>query len=268
LGFLFLKLCLALALFYCTVLIMNADKAISEENKFASVRNNWLVNGSALWVEWRSLIIFLIVMILFRSAIADWNQVPTGSMKPTILEGDRVVVNKLAYDLKLPFTTWHLAEWSDPTRGEIVTFYSPDDEKLLIKRVIGIPGDSIKMRSNQLYINDAPATYSRLNVDIVNQLDYYQRSTHAFFSEKYDGSEHPVMLRPSPPNDNNSFGPTEIPQGMYMMLGDNRDNSRDSRKIGLVSRDRITGRAHTVAFSVDYESYYRPRIDRFLRPLN
>jgi len=222
----------------------------------------------AAWEEWRTLIIFLIVMVLFRSAIGDWNQVPSGSMKPTILEGDRVVVNKLAYDLKVPFTTWHVAEWGDPRRGEIVTFYSPDDEKLLIKRVIGVPGDVIKMRNNQLYINNEPATYSRLDTDIVNQLDYYQRRTHAFFNEKYQEIEHAVMLRPAPPSEYNSFGPIEIPQDQYMMLGDNRDNSRDSRRIGLVSRDRITGRAHTVAFSVDYEEYYLPRIDRFLRPLN
>lgn len=206
-------------------------------------------------------------MVLFRSAIADWNQVPTGSMKPTILEGDRVVVNKLAYDLKVPFTTWHLAEWNDPSRGEIVTFYSPADEKLLIKRVIGIPGDVIMMRNNQLLINDEPATYSRLDDDIVNQVDLYQRRTHAFFKEQHGDLEHPVMLQPSPPNDYNSFGPIEIPDGQYLMLGDNRDNSRDSRRIGLITRDRITGRAHTVAFSVDYESYYLPRADRFLHSL-
>jgi signal peptidase I len=213
-------------------------------------------------------VIFLIVMVLFRSAIADWNQVPSGSMKPTILEGDRVVVNKLAYDLKVPFTTWHVAEWDDPKRGEIVTFYSPDDEKLLIKRVIGVPGDVITMRNNQLYVNEEPATYSRLGSNIVNQLDYYQRHTHAFFKEKIDQTEHAVMLRPAQPNDYNSFGPIEIPDDKYMMLGDNRDNSRDSRRIGLVERDRITGRAHTVAFSVDYEGYYMPRLDRFVRTLN
>lgn len=221
-----------------------------------------------IWAEWRTLIIFLTVMVLFRSAIADWNQVPSGSMKPTILEGDRVVVNKLAYDLKVPFTTWHLAQWSDPQRGDIVTFYSPDDEELLIKRVIGVPGDVVKMRNNQLYINAKPATYTRLDAEIVNQLDYYQRRTHAFFNEKYGETEHAVMLRPMPPNEYNSFGPIEIPIGQYMMLGDHRDNSRDSRRIGLVSRERITGRAHTVAFSVDYEEYYLPRLDRFLRPLN
>ena len=207
-------------------------------------------------------------MVLFRSAIADWNQVPSGSMKPTILEGDRVVVNKLAYDLKVPFTTWHLAEWNNPSRGEIVTFYSPADEKLLIKRVIGVPGDVILMRNNQLFINEEPATYSRLEDDIVNQVDLYQRQSHTFFKEQHGESAHPVMLLPSPPNDFNSFGPIEIPEDQYLMLGDNRDNSRDSRRIGLITRDRITGRAHTVAFSVDYEAYYLPRANRFLRSLD
>ncbi|MBV1878067.1 MAG: signal peptidase I [Pseudomonadales bacterium] len=221
-----------------------------------------------LWLEWRMLIIFLLVMVLFRSAIADWNQIPSGSMKPTILEGDRIVVNKLAYDLKVPFTSWCLAEWGDPKRGEIVTFYSPHDEKLLIKRVIGVPGDVIKMHNNELFINNQPAEYNQLNDAVVNQLDHYQRNNHHFFIEKYGNLEHAVMLRPSTPNKFNSFGPTKIPHGQYLMLGDNRDNSKDSRLIGLISRDRITGRAHTIAFSVDYEAYYLPRIDRFIRPLD
>lgn len=221
-----------------------------------------------LWAESRTVIIFLVVMVLFRSAVADWNQVPTGSMKPTILEGDRVVVNKLAYDLKVPFTSWEVGRWADPSRGEIVTFYSPKDEKLLIKRVIGTPGDVIAMRNNQLYINDAPATYDTLDGEIIHQLDLYQRHRHAFFFEQFDNERHPVMMRPSPPNHYNSFGPIEIPESHYLMLGDNRDNSADSRAIGLVSRDRITGRAHTVAFSVDYDDYYLPRVDRFIRPLD
>ncbi len=223
---------------------------------------------NAFWEEWRTLIIFLVVMVLFRSAIADWNQVPSGSMQPTILEGDRVVVNKLAYDLKVPFTSWHLAEWGDPSRGEIVTFYSPRDEKLLIKRVIGVPGDIVKMRNNQIYVNDDPAHYSTLDESIVEELDVYQRRHHHFFYEQIDDATYPVMLRPALPNNNNSFGPIEIPEGKYLMLGDNRDNSADSRLIGLIDRDRITGRAHTVAFSVDYDQYYLPRPNRFIHPLD
>ena len=221
----------------------------------------------SFWIESRSLIFFLIAMMIFRSAVADWNQVPTGSMKPTILEGDRVVVNKLAYDLKVPFTTWHIGEWANPTRGEIVTFYSPKDEKLLIKRVIGTPGDVIAMRNNQIYINDLPASYDQLDLDIIGQLDLYQRHRHAFFFEAIGDQRHPVMLRPSEANPYSNFGPTSVPEGFYLMLGDNRDNSADYRDIGLVSRDRITGRAHTVAFSVDYDDYYLPRLDRFIRPL-
>lgn len=221
----------------------------------------------ALWREWRTLIIFLVVMVLFRSAIADWNQVPSGSMQPTILEGDRVVVNKLAYDLKVPFTTWHIAEWSGPRRGEIVTFYSPEDGKLLIKRVIGVPGDIISMRDNQLYINGEPASYSHLDDSVVDQLSPYQRAHHAFFTENFKDMSHAVMLVPAMPTRYNSFAPIKIPEGKYLMLGDNRDNSKDSRFIGLIDRDAITGRANTVAFSVDYDDYYLPRLNRFMRPL-
>jgi len=221
-----------------------------------------------LFREWRGVIIFIVIMILFRSAIADWNQVPSGSMKPTILEGDRIVVNKLAYDLKIPFTTLHLSQWSNPTRGEIVTFYSPNDDKLLIKRVIGVPGDIVAMRNNQLFINHQPASYSQLGEEIVNQLDVVQKRKHHFFYESVGEIRYPVMLRPSEPNQYNSFGPLKVPHDQYLMLGDNRDNSRDSRKIGLISRDQITGRAHTIAFSIDYDRYYFPRKDRFLKELN
>lgn len=220
------------------------------------------------WQEWRTLIIFLIVMMMFRSAIADWHQVPTGSMKPTIIEGDRVVVNKVAYDLKVPFTTWHVAEWADPERGEIVTFYSPKDEQRLIKRVIGVPGDTVTLRNNQLFINDEAAQYVELDLDIASQLDERQRRNSKLLFEQLDGQEHPVMLNLNRRNPLRNYGPLRIPQGFFLMLGDNRDNSSDSRIIGLISRDRITGRAHTVAFSVDYDDYYLPRTDRFIHTLD
>lgn len=220
-----------------------------------------------IWYEWRGLVLFLIVMLVFRSAIADWNQVPTGSMKPTILEGDRVIVNKLAYNLKLPFTTLHLAEWSLPLRGDIVTFYSPLDEKLLIKRVIGLPGDIVALRNNQLHINGEPAQYRELDPASVDKLDIKQKEEHDFFVEEIDSVVHQVMLIPSQPNRYNSFGPVEVPEDHYLMLGDNRDHSGDSRVIGFVSLRRITGRAHTVAFSVDYDDYYLPRVDRFAKSL-
>src|SRR3954453_8779531 len=116
--------------------------------------------------EARPLLIMVLVLFAFRSAIADWNDVPTGSMKPTIIEGDRIFINKLAYDLKVPFTTWHLAQWSNPKRGDIVVFYSPHDEKRLVKRVVGLPGDLIEMKDEKLIINGEPVEYHPLEVEI------------------------------------------------------------------------------------------------------
>src|SRR5260370_20986661 len=95
-------------------------------------------------IEIRIFLAMLLVVSSLRSALADWNDVPTGSMKPTIEEGDRVVVNKLAYDLKVPFTTFELVQWGDPQRGDIVVLFSPVAATLLVKRVIGVPGHRIE----------------------------------------------------------------------------------------------------------------------------
>src|SRR5947209_11210029 len=109
--------------------------------------------------EIRPLLILALIVFSIRSSLADWNDVPTGSMKPTILEGDRVFVNKLAYDLKVPFTTLHIAEWSAPQRGDIVVFYSPKDGTRLVKRAVGLPGDMIELRDDQLFINGEAVEY-------------------------------------------------------------------------------------------------------------
>src|SRR5271154_6395059 len=107
----------------------------------------------SVWRENKSLLVTVLILTAVRSAIADWNDVPTGSMNPTIVQGDRVFVNKLAYDLKVPFTTWHVAQWSNPKRGDIVVFFSPVDGTRLVKRVIGLPGDEIEMTNDRLLIN-------------------------------------------------------------------------------------------------------------------
>src|SRR5438094_311380 len=110
-------------------------------------------------IEIRIFLAMLLVVSSLRSALADWNDVPTGSMKPTIEEGDRVVVNKLAYDLKVPFTTFEVWKWGDPRRGDIVVLFSPKDGMRLVKRVVGVPGDRIEMRDNQLYVNGDAARW-------------------------------------------------------------------------------------------------------------
>src|SRR5215471_13813048 len=120
--------------------------------------------------EIRPLVLLALVVCSIRSSLADWNDVPTGSMKPTILEGDRVYVNKLAYDLKVPFTTWHLAEWGNPQRGDIVVFYSPYDGKRLVKRVIGLPGDSIELRNDNLILNGQAVQYQAFSSESLTYL--------------------------------------------------------------------------------------------------
>src|SRR3954471_3850227 len=97
-----------------------------------------------VFYEVRVFLLMLLVISSLRSALADWNDVPTGSMKPTIEVGDRVFVNQLAHDLKVPFTTIEIAKWADPKRGDIVVLFSPADGTRLVKRVVALPGDRVE----------------------------------------------------------------------------------------------------------------------------
>lgn len=211
--------------------------------------------------EIRIFLLMILVVSSLRSALADWNDVPTGSMKPTIQEGDRVVVNKLAYDLKIPFTTKAIARWGDPERGDIVVLFSPVDGIRLVKRVVAVPGDQVEMRENQLYVNGQVAQQSPLNT---TELADYGRAY--VMAENLAGHEHQMMITPDIPAVR-SFGPVEVPKGNYFVLGDNRDNSNDSRFIGFIERRRIVGEAVAVAFSLDRSRWFRPRFDRFFEGL-
>lgn len=226
----------------------------------------WRRRGRILWREWvRPLLIIGIVMGSFRSAVADWNDVPTGSMKPTILEGDRIFINKVAYDLKFPFTTWRLAEWDDPQKGDVIVLKSPEDDKRLVKRVVGVPGDEVLIRDSRLYINREQAEYDSLDASIVEQIDRDLQPSFLFAEENLDGKLHPVMITLGAPR--LDFGPYVVPEGKYFVMGDNRNNSRDSRWFGPVDREDVLGRATAVALSVDPERYYRPRWQRFFSSL-
>ncbi len=216
--------------------------------------------------EIRPLLIMALVLFSIRSSLADWNDVPTGSMKPTILEGDRVFVNKLAYDLKVPFTTWHIAEWSNPRRGEIVVFYSPYDEKRLVKRVVGLPGDTLELRHNTLILNGQPVEYKSIAEELLKDVAPVDLATHVFASEQLPGQTHPVAGYPAA-RALRDFGPIRVPEGHYFMMGDNRDDSFDSRYYGAVERKRIVGHATAVVLSFDKQHCWLPRFQRFFSAL-
>ncbi len=220
-----------------------------------------------LWREWiRPLAIIIIVCTSFRSAIADWNDVPTGSMKPTILEGDRILVNRLAYGLKVPYTTWHLLEWSQPKPGEIVVCYSPANGDRLVKRVVGVPGDVIEMRNNVLTINGEVLEYDRLEASLIDQIEKDEQYRYRFAAETLGEHKHATMITPNV-RAPRSFQPIVVPEDQFFMMGDNRDNSADSRAFGFVERSQILGRSSRVALSFDPDCWYWPRWDRTLREL-
>jgi signal peptidase I len=230
----------------------------------AAVANKLAVH----WREYRATLLFLLLMLMFRSAWADWMTVPTGSMNPTIVEGDRILVDKHVFGLRLPWTLARITDGRDPHRGEIVVFDSPVDGISLVKRVAGIPGDVIEADQRGLLINGVRANYESGDASRVDALLAATRArAPAVFRESGPLPEHDVLRMPfgSP---RETFGPLRVPEGMYFMLGDNRDNSADSRYIGFVPRRNIVGLSDRVAVSFNPEHYYLPRRDRWLRQIN
>jgi signal peptidase I len=219
-----------------------------------TVKGEWMMKSMlSFFRENRGFILFVFLMLVFRSGFADWNVVPTGSMKPTILEGDRIWVNKMAYDLRVPFTSISLYEINGPQRGDIVVFDSEAAATRLVKRVIGVPGDVVELRNNRLYLNGTAARY----VPLMEAPDELQ------LEEEIAGFTHRMQVDRRFRLAAANFGPLTVPSGHYLVLGDNRDNSADSRVIGFVPRREIVGRSGGVVMSLNYDNYYLPRADRF-----
>tara|TARA_R110000868_G_scaffold53698_17_gene168366 strand:+ start:410 stop:1063 length:654 start_codon:yes stop_codon:yes gene_type:complete len=202
-----------------------------------------------------NLIFLLAIFILFasRSTLADWYLVPTGSMQPTIVEGDRILVNKMAYRIELPFTDIGVMDIATPQRGDIVVFNSKAADTRLVKRVIGLPGDSIAMVNNQLVINGQVINYQS-DDDDTSVIELLFDKPHAV-----------QFIAKSNVMDN--FKSVLVPTDHYLVLGDNRNNSSDSRFIGFVPFAEIQGKALRVLVSLDPQNYYVPRPARTLSPL-
>ena len=181
--------------------------------------------GRRLLRELMVLAVFVLVLMSARSTLADHYRVPSGSMQPSIEIDDRILVNKAAYGLRVPFTHTYVAHFGGPAIGDVVVLDSPEEDKVLLKRVVGVPGTRVEVRGGQVQIDGKP-----------QPVEHRADGLH----EQLGGANHALRLTDGGGPD---WGPVTLPEGRYLVMGDNRGDSRDGRFFGLVTRDAILGRA-------------------------
>ena len=223
------------------------------------------VLGKRFWSRITRIITVLVLLAVVRSTAIDCSVVPTGSMIPSILPGDRILVNKLAYDLKFPFTRLDLLRWANPERGDVIAFIAPMTGLPLVKRVIGLPGDTIELRDNMLYLNGIAAHYSPADLSalpIPDEPNLHQPLLMETITPQ--SKPHPIMQTPSAIA-RRTIPPTSLPPGKFFVMGDDRDESFDSRYFGFVDRSQILGRASRILISL--HGTFIPRPTRLLRQI-
>ncbi len=177
-----------------------------------------------------SLVIAVILALLVRSFVVEAFTIPSGSMEPTLLIGDYLLVNRLSYVVKVPFTDTVLLNIGEPQPGDTIVFRFPaDHSKDFIKRVIAREGDTVEIRNKSVYVNGSQ-----------------MRDTAAYFADS--------DIIPAVTSERDNFGPVTVPKDSYFVMGDNRDNSLDSRFWGFVKRDELVGKAFILYFSWDGSS--------------
>jgi signal peptidase I len=220
---------------------------------------------SSLWENVRAFLGTVLVFLVIRTFLIEAFRIPSGSMIPTLLVGDWLFVNKLVYGPHVPFTDVNLPGYSAPRRGDVVVFESPyqedearagaDPTPTLVKRLVGVPGDTLFMRGGALYVNGIPQRqgYQTSNnfvgdpslllpTDVQVQYDWKQ---HAIRPSRFDAAFGAAPTQPSLGN----WGPVAVPAGLYFMMGDNRYCSKDGRYWGLVPRANLRGRPVFVYYS-------------------
>lgn len=222
---------------------------------------------AAIFSNNKKFILFILFLFVFRGAIADWHPVPTGSMKPTILEGDVIWENKVAYDLQIPFTDISLMRLGEPKRGDIIVFTSAAAKKRMIKRLIALPGETVEVINNQVFINGKPADYSNQQNPTLVPLRDADKEEGIYAIEAFDNATHVLQIKPHYVHKHQNYGPILIPKDQYFFMGDNRDNSADSRYYGLIPRSEIRGHATRILLSLNTNESYKPRIERFFEML-
>lgn len=220
------------------------------------------------WTEgWGSFGIAIGIALVIRWALMEAYVIPSASMFPSLLVHDHIFVNKAVYGVRIPFSEKWLVKFTEPKRGEVIVFkYPVDKEIFFIKRIVGLPGDKVLYENGKLYINDqlvetepqaqnadwdavTDADFRREDIQNPNfQTDSKANYTH--FIEKLGERQHSVILRKDD-GFGRSEGPWTVPQGMLFVMGDNRDNSHDSRRWGFLPEQNILGRAMFVWLSCE-----------------
>lgn len=206
-----------------------------------------------------SLFIIFFIVLIFRSFLYEGFRIPTASMKPTLIEGDCVLVNKYIYGLRLPVTHKKIFEVSKVKRGDIIIFWNAKSKKNFIKRVVGLPGDHIQYKNNNLYINGTLIN----NIDMGFSIDGRVKVDHK--KELLENVEHEIYLDPSQ-NRKYPFEDLIVAKDSYFVMGDNRSNSADSRMEGLVADQDVLGKALMIFLSIDFKNKIL-RFDRTWRKI-
>lgn len=201
----------------------------------------------------RSFFPVLLIVFLLRSFLFEPFRIPSSSLKPTLLVGDFILVNKFNYGIRMPITHQNIYAIGEPKRGDIMVFRCPYNPSIdLIKRVIGLPGDHIKYINKTIYVNGKKAEQQF----VINTTDRDDDGTMVDVTEKQEnllGIQHHIYQRPDHPNDD--MKEIVVPKGMYFVMGDNRDDSADSRYWGFVPDENIVGRARMIWMSWDGLKY-------------
>ena len=223
-----------------TGVIWGLDHLLFEKGRLARAEEQGVEAREPVMVEYaRFLFPVVVIVFLLRGFIAEPFRIPSGSMLPTLEIGDFILVSKSSYGIRLPVLNRKILDYSAPERGDVIVFRYPEDPSVdYIKRVIGVPGDKLTYHNKQLYINGEPQPQLELGNYQVDRYGQFAR-----LQETLAGESHDILVNPRiAPSDSEYV----VPDGHYFAMGDNRDNSRDSRAWGFVPDENLVGRAFLI----------------------
>ena len=220
------------------------DRLYLAKRRSAEAEAPWYIESTAPFFP------VLLVVLVLRSFIVEPFQIPSGSMIPTLKVGDFILVNKFAYGLRLPVSGHKVVSLGEPQRGDVMVFFPPNDKRYFIKRVVGLAGDEVRIINNVLFVNGEKMpqfTLDKAEPYFVekSKTERHSVSNAQVMMETLDGVDHLIRKHQTPGRLGKNFS-TVVPAGHYFMMGDNRDNSSDSRVWGSVPEKNVVGKAFAI----------------------